>query len=111
MQRLSYFLSCFCLIALIFLGIAWETRLAPLHVGGSALVFKVLPLFLPLFGLLNARRYTYQWSILLILFYFAEGLVRATSEEGASQALALVEVVLSLLFFIAAISYLRVTRL
>ena len=98
------------LIALTFLCIAWELWLAPLRTGGSALALKALPLLLPLFGVLRGRRYTYQWSSMLILAYFAEGVVRAWSEHGAGRALAFAEIVLSMAFFTAAICYARFTR-
>jgi uncharacterized membrane protein len=39
-----------------------------------------------------------------------EGVVRAWSEHGAGQALALAEIALSVVFFIAAISYARLAR-
>ena len=108
--RIPYLAACASLIALIFLGIAWELRLAPIQPGGSALVFKILPLLVPLFGILHGKRYTYKWSSLLILLYFAEGLVRATSDQGMSQMLAIAEAILSLIFFVAAVSYVRKTR-
>lgn len=108
--RIPYLAACSSLIALIFLGIAWELRLAPIQPGGSALVFKILPLMLPLFGLLHGKRYTYKWSSLLILFYFAEGLVRGTSDQGMSQYLAIFEALLSAVFFVAAVTYVRKTR-
>jgi len=69
-------------VALIFLCLAWELWLAPLRTGGSSLAFKALPLLLPLFGVLRGKRYTYQWSSMLILAYFTEGVVRAWSERG-----------------------------
>lgn len=78
--------------------------------GGSALVFKILPLLLPLFGILHGKRYTYKWSSLLILLYFAEGLVRGTSDQGLSQQLAIIEALLSAVFFAAAVIYVRNTR-
>ena len=93
------------LIALIMLCVAWELWLAPLKPGGSMLVLKVLPLLLPLFGILRGKRYTYQWASMLILFYFTEGVVRAWSEQGLSAQLALLEVVLSMSFFGCAIFY------
>jgi uncharacterized membrane protein len=108
--RVAYLAACASLIALIFLGIAWELRLAPIRPGGSALVFKILPLLLPLFGLLHGKRYTYKWASLLILLYFAEGLVRGTSDQGMSQYLAITEAVLSAIFFVAAVIYVRKTR-
>ncbi|MFC5300458.1 DUF2069 domain-containing protein [Azospira restricta] len=110
MSRTAYLAACISLVALIFLGLAWELRLAPLHPGGSALVFKVLPLLLPLFGILHGKRYTYKWSSLLILFYFAEGVVRTTTEAPPARWLALAEIALAAIFFAAAVSYVRQTR-
>lgn len=96
------------LIGLIALCVAWELWLAPLRPGGSWLVLKVLPLLLPLFGILHGRVYTYRWSTLLIWLYFTEGAVRAWSDSGVSATLALIEVSLSLVFFIATAWYARI---
>ena len=98
------------LIALIALGLAWELWLAPLRPGGSLVALKVLPLALPLAGIFAGRRYTYQWSSLLILAYFAEGVTRAVAERGAGQACALAELLLSVVFFAAAVAHARLTR-
>jgi uncharacterized membrane protein len=98
------------LVALIALCLLWELWLAPLRPGGSLVALKALPLTFPLRGILAGRRYTYQWSSMLILAYFAEGVTRAWAEHGASRALAVSEVVLSLAFFVAAVSYARLTR-
>lgn len=98
------------LIALIFLCLAWETVLAPLKPGGSLLMLKTVPLLLPLFGILRGKRYTYQWACMFILFYFTEGAVRAWSDQGLSAQLAMLEVVLTLVFFFCAIYYARHTR-
>ena len=98
------------LVALLALCLAWELWLAPLRPGGSLLALKAAPLALPLPGILNGRRYTYQWSSMLILAYFAEGVIRTWSERGLSQALAGAEVLLSLAFFAAAVAYARLTR-
>ena len=98
------------LCALIALCLAWELWLAPLRPGGSLLALKALPLALAIPGVLAGRRYTYQWSCMLVLAYFAEGVTRAWSERGASQALAAAEIVLSLGFFAAAVAFARATR-
>lgn len=98
------------LAALVMLCVAWEIWLAPLRPGGSLLALKALPLALALGGLLSARRYAFQWSSMLILAYFAEGVVRAWSERGLSQQLAVAEVALSLAYFAAVVSYARRTR-
>ena len=110
MTRLLQVVSSGALVTLIFLCLAWELWLAPLRTGGSSLAFKALPLLLPLFGVLRGKRYTYQWSSMLILAYFTEGVVRAWSERGASQALAFAEIVLSVFFFTAAVFYARFAR-
>ena len=98
------------LIALIVLCLAWELWLAPLRPGGSFLALKALPLVLPLAGIFDGRRRTYQWSSMLVLAYVAEGVVRAYSESGVSQLLAGIEFVLSAAFFAAAVGYARCTR-
>jgi uncharacterized membrane protein len=84
--------------------------LAPLRPGGSLVALKALPLAFPIPGILNGRRYTYQWSSMLILAYLAEGVVRAWSERGVSQWLAAAELALSLVFFASAVAYARLTR-
>ncbi|MGJ8620541.1 MAG: DUF2069 domain-containing protein [Methylophilaceae bacterium] len=98
------------LIALIFLCLAWEIWIAPLGEQNSLLFLKALPLLAPLFGILNGKRYTYQWASMLILFYFIEGIVRAWSDDGLSAKLAMIEVALSLVFFLCTIFYARLTR-
>ena len=110
MARTFHVIACGSLIVLIFLCLAWELRLAPLRPGGSWLVLKTLPLLVPLFGVLRGKRYTHQWAAMLILAYFAEGVVRAASETGVAATLAAVEIALTLLFFAAAIGYVRSVR-
>jgi uncharacterized membrane protein len=98
------------LVLLILLCLAWELWLAPLRPGGSWLALKALPLALPLVGVFSGKRYTYQWSSMLILAYLAEGVTRAWSELGFSRTLACVEIALALAFFAAAVSFARLTR-
>ena len=98
------------LLCLMVLCLAWELWLAPLRPGGSYLALKAAPLALPLYGILYGRRYTYQWSSMFVLAYFTEGVVRAWSERGASQLLAALEIVLSVIFFAAVVAYSRLTR-
>jgi len=98
------------LAALLVLCLAWELWLAPLRPGGSLLALKAAPLALPLVGILAGRRTTYQWSSMLILAWFAEGVMRAWSERGLAQALAGAEIALSLAFFASAVAVARLTR-
>ena len=53
-------------LGLIVLGLLWELWLAPVRPGGSWLALKVLPLCLPLAGLLKHRMYTYRWLSLMV---------------------------------------------
>lgn len=108
--RSAWLCACACLIALIFLAVAWELFAAPLKPGGSWLVLKALPLMAPLFGVLRARRYTLQWSTLLIWLYAAEGAARAYTDTGASARLAALEFALAIAYFAAAVAYLKATR-
>ena len=93
---------------LIVLGLAWEMYLAPIRPGGSLLALKVLPLCLPLAGILKNRMYTYRWISLLVWLYFTEGVVRAWSDKPPGNYLALVEVFLCLLLFVACALHVRV---
>ena len=86
-------------LALIALGLAWELWLAP--TGRGTLAVKVLPLLLPLPGLLRLRLYTYRWVSLGVWLYVAEGAVRAGSDHGVSATLAAAEVVIALVLFTA----------
>lgn len=97
------------LVALTFLCLAWELWLAPLRPGGSMLALKALPLLLPLFGILRGRRYTHQWVSMLSLAYVTEGLTRAFSDHGASQALAMTETVLAGALFAGCLGHARQT--
>lgn len=109
-MRPAQFAAIASLLGLIALGLAWELALAPIRPGGSWLALKVLPLLLPLRGLLHGRRYTAQWTVFLALAYFTEGVVRAWSDRGVSQALAGVEVALAVALFVAATLHARASR-
>lgn len=97
--RLTRWLAVGSLLALIALCLAWELWLAP--TGRRTLVIKVLPLLIPLAGLLKHRLYTYRWVSLMVWLYCAEGLVRAYGDTGLSARLAMVEVLLCVLLFTA----------
>ncbi len=106
--RATRWLAVGSLVGLIVLGLAWEFWLAPLRPGGSWLALKVLPLVVPLAGLMKNRMYTYRWVSLMVWLYFIEGVVRAWSDTNrTSQWLALVEVVLCLVLFTACALHVR----
>lgn len=105
-QKFCYYGTVTSLLLLIVLCIAWETVLAPLRPGGSWMALKVIPLLIPLRGILKRDVYTMQWSSMLILLYLTEGLVRATSDKGFSATLGWVEVALVCVFFACIVMYL-----
>jgi uncharacterized membrane protein len=105
MVRRTRDLAVVCLVLLILLGLAWELWLAP--TGRGTLALKVLPLLVPLAGLLRRRMYTYRWVSLLVWIYFAEGVVRATSEPPPGAWLAGLEVLLCLVLFVACATHVR----
>ena len=107
-QRVCYLAAISSLIGLIVLGVAWEMWLAPLRPGGSWMVLKVVPLLIPLRGVIKRDIYTLQWTSMMILLYFAEGIVRATSDRvPLSALLGWIETVLVVIYFFAAIYYLK----
>jgi uncharacterized membrane protein len=98
------------LISLIFLCLGWELWWAPLRAGGSLLVLKAALLLFPLRGVLKSRRYTLQWTSLFLLFYLFEGSARSLSDQGLSQQLAMVELLITTICFASIVTYLRITR-
>jgi uncharacterized membrane protein len=96
------------LIALITWLVFWEMWVAPLHPGGSLMALKALPLLIPLRGVFKRDIYTLQWSSMVILLYFTEGVVRAWSDTVAlSRTMAIGEIVLVCVYFACALLYLR----
>ncbi len=87
------------LLGLIVLGLVWELWLAPVRPGGTLLALKVLPLCIPLTGLLKNRMYTYRWLSLMVWLYFTEGVVRASGDRAPSNYLAMLEVLLCVVLF------------
>ena len=105
-QRSALCMAAASWLALIVLCVLWEWQLAPLRAGGSWLVLKAAPLLLPLRGLLRGEVMPMQWALLLSLPYIAEGTVRIFDAPPAA-AMAAIEILLGLVFFVAGIVYLR----
>jgi len=99
-----------CFVALIVLGIAWETWLAPLRPGAWLLSLKTVPLVLALPGIASGRLRVYQWWSMLILGYLTEGVVRTASDAGLAARLATAEIVLAVVAFTSIVLYVRAVR-
>lgn len=108
--NLTRWLAVLTTIGLILLGLGWELIWAPVRPGGSTLVLKVLPLCIPLAGLLRNRMYTYRWLSMLVWIYFTEGVVRAYSDKAPGNYLALAEVALSSVLFVACVLHVRLRQ-
>lgn len=88
--------------------VAWETVVAPIKPGGSLLALKAVPLLLPLIGAIKRDIYTLQWSSMVILLYFAEGVVRGYSDtDPLSQVMAWGEAAIVIAYFMCSILFLR----
>lgn len=88
--------------------VAWEAVVAPLAPGSWLLALKALPLLLPLRGVIQRDLYTLQWSSMLILIYFAEGVVRAWADQNpTSRHMAIGEIALVVVYYFSALLYLR----
>lgn len=104
---LSRYLAVASTLGLVVLGLAWELWLSPVRPGGSWLALKVLPLCIPLAGMLKNRMYTYRWVSLVVWLYFTEGVVRAWGDRAPGNWLAGLEVLLCLVLFVACTVYIR----
>jgi len=92
------------MIALILWCVLWETLIAPLKPGGSWLVLKAAPLLIPLAGIIKRDIYTLQWTSMMVLLYFTEGVVRGWSDKTMPW-LGWGEAAIVVVYFLCAILY------
>ena len=106
--RATRFASVVAYFGLFLLLMAWHAWLAPSTYFPVALVLLVMvtPLLVPLRGLLHGRPYTYAWTSLLALAYFAHGLVEAYVNP-AERLYASAEALLALGLFATCVLYAR----
>ncbi len=96
------------LLTLIVWCVMWEMVVAPLHPGGSLLALKAVPLLIPLAGVIKRDVYTLQWSSMVILLYFTEGVVRGYSDKlPLSAAMGWGEAALVCVYFVCSVLFLR----
>ncbi len=89
-----------CYIGLILLLIAWMIWLdpPPAALRSPLLIAFLLPLLLGVRGVLHGRRYTLQWTGMLVLVYFVHGLIASTG-PSPQRWLGVAETVLTLGYF------------
>jgi len=101
LQLLSYF-------TLIGFITAWITVLAPPQTFPIALVLIVcvVPLLLPLMGVLHGRDKPVNWAAYMSLLYFIHG-VSEVFASPPTRLLGIVEIIISLTVFFSASLYIR----
>ena len=94
--------------ALLGLLMLWNTILAPSQHFPVAIVLivMVVPLLLPLRGLLHGRPYTHAWTAFLALLYFIHGVGEAVTNPQ-ERLLGSLEIIFSLVLFFGATFYAR----
>lgn len=95
------------LLALALLELLWELWLAPLKPGGSWLALKAVPLLALTPGVVRGRVRARQWTLLLLPWYGAEGVVRAFSENGRQALCAGAAAALALAALAAGLGWFR----
>lgn len=98
------------LLALALLELLWEMWLAPLKPGGSWLALKTLPLLALTPGVAQGRIRARQWTLLLLPWYVAEGVVRAFSDSGRQALCAGTATALALAALAAGLGWFRTQR-
>jgi uncharacterized membrane protein len=96
--------------ALALLQLLWELRLAPLRPEGSWLALKAVPLALLWPALARGSPKAAQGMLLLLLPYFAEGVVRGVTETGRHATVAWAAATLSGIAFTALLLHFRAAR-
>jgi len=71
------------------------------------LLFWVLPILLPVKGLIEGKPYTYAWTNFIVMYYLLHGLTAVYAVEG-ERLYALVEIILCTLLFTGCSYYARV---
>jgi uncharacterized membrane protein len=97
--------------ALALLELLWELVLAPLAPHGSWLALKALPVAWLAPGVARGMRRPRQWLALLLPFYAAEALVRASAESGRHAIVAAAVCVVATLAFVALLAWFRAESL
>jgi len=84
-------------------------RTAPWPASGVLALALLVPLLLPLPGLLRRRRRTYAWATLCVAPYFIYGVTEGVANP-AVRVMAGAILFASLALFVALVAYLRLTR-
>ncbi|RUO44325.1 DUF2069 domain-containing protein [Aliidiomarina taiwanensis] len=101
-------LTLVCYLPLILFVVLWQTVLAPSEFISLPLAFVlfVLPLLLPLYGILKGNPYTHAWANFILMLYFLHGFTTIYT-LWERRYLPLIELLLTTGAFIGATYYAR----
>ena len=107
-KKTAYWLQLLSYFSLIFFITAWITLLSPPQTFPVALVLIccVVPLLLPLMGVLHGKDKPVNWAAYLSLLYFIHG-VSEVMASPATRLLGAIEIVISLSVFFSGSLYIR----
>lgn len=107
--RIARILSLGCYLALIAFGMLWAIRLGglPRNQISVTLLILVLPLLLPLRGILHARRKPLIWGMLVAFIPFLHGGVTTWAESGPKAAWGGLELLLAAGYIVLGSLYIR----
>ncbi|PSV28521.1 DUF2069 domain-containing protein [Photobacterium sp. GB-72] len=107
-QYIHRFAVCANLTLMLWVAL-WQTIISPHpHLNNWVMaVVWIIPLLLPLRGMLAAKPYTYAWSNFILMFYFLHALTLLTIDEG-ERGLAGIELLLVTIAFLSNILFARV---
>jgi len=89
--------------------VAWQWSARPSLAGAGIALLAAIPLLAPWRGLWRAHRFTHVWATLCVMPYLVMGVMDAVADP-VHLAWAVASVALAIAFFVALVTYLRVTR-
>jgi uncharacterized membrane protein len=107
-KNLRYFALIANLSLILWVGL-WQSTISPHpHLNNYVIaVMWIIPMLLPLKGILEGKPYTHAWANFILMFYFLHALTILWVDDG-ERWLALVELVITSCTFIANILFARV---
>ncbi|WP_254795839.1 DUF2069 domain-containing protein [Arsukibacterium indicum] len=94
----------------------WLLWLAPANYGGAGEItgnklistaLLWLPLWLPMYGIIKGKAYTFAWANFIVMIYFLHSLTNLWVSSGLYQLLSGLELVLATVMFIGCTYYAR----
>lgn len=111
--RFYYWLALTGFFSLFGLLMLWHTTLSPpvKFPVALVLVITVLPLLLPLRGLLHGNKKSCAWAAYISMLYFMHGCIEAfANPDPLEKFLASLEILFSLLLFVGSMFYVRFAK-